>query len=105
DHIACVWGKPCRSRRGGPDPPWRRRMVTSSISTVVSVNPSNTTPSLKAIPRGDDLEAPRDAFPLVIHHGQYVLAWVDVQRLLVKSVRFPKVLAIEMPIDGRFPAA
>ena len=58
-----------------------------------------------ALPRGDDLEAPGDAFPFVIHHGQYVLAGVDVQRLLVKSVRFPKVLAIEMPIDrGLTPA-
>ena len=79
--------------------------MTSSVSIVVSVNPSNTTPSLEALPRGDDLEAPRDAFPFVIHHGQYVLAGVDVQRLLVKSVRFPKVSVIEMPVDRGFPAS
>src|SRR5689334_5470913 len=97
--MAWVWGKPCRRSRGGPEPPCRRRMVTSSVSTVVSVNPSNTTPSWKALPRGDDLEASRDAFSFVIHHGQYVLAGIDVQRLLVKSVRFPQVLTVEMPID------
>ena len=43
--------------------------------------------------------------PFVIHQGQYVLAGVDVQRLLVKSVRFAKVLAIEMPVERGFPAA
>ena len=59
----------------------------------------------KPIPRGDDLEASRDAFPFVIHHGQYVLAGVDVQRLLVKSVRFAKVSVIEMPVNRRFPAS
>ena len=59
---------------------------------------------MKPIPRGDDLEAPGDAFSFVIHQGQYVLAGVDVQRLLVKSVRFSKVSAIEMPVNRGFPA-
>src|SRR6185295_15356517 len=38
--------------------------------------------------RGEDLKAPCDPFPPVIDHGQYVLPGLDVQRLLVKSVRF-----------------
>ena len=48
---------------------------------------------------------PRDAFSFVIHHSQYVLAGVDVQRLLVKSVRFAKVSVIEVPTNCRIPAA
>ena len=47
----------------------------------------------------EDLEASRDPLSFVVHQGQYVPARVDVQRLLMKSVRFSKVSVIEMPVD------
>src|SRR5262245_56074420 len=55
--------------------------------------------------RGEDLKAPCDPFPPVIDHGQYVLPGVDVQRLLVKSVRFSKVSAVDMPVEPGIAAA
>src|SRR5687768_11536721 len=100
--MAWVCGKPCNSSSGGPEPPRRRRMEISSVSTISSWNPSNTAPSLVS---RDHLEAPCDAFTGVIHEGQYVLARLHVQRLLVKSVRLPKVSAIEMPVERGVAAA
>jgi hypothetical protein len=55
--------------------------------------------------RGEDLEASCDPFSPVIDHGQYVLAGVDVQRLLVKSVRFAKVSAVDMPVEAGISSA
>src|SRR5688572_15018317 len=55
--------------------------------------------------RGEDLKVSCDPFPLVIDHSQYVLAGVDVQRLLVKSVRFAKVSAVDMPVEPGIAAA
>src|SRR5262245_27154034 len=103
--MAWVCGNPCSSSSGGPEPPRRRRMETSSVSTVSSWNPSNTSPSSLALVGGQHLEAPCDAFTGVIHEREYVLARFDVQRLLVKSVRFAKVSAVEMPVERGLGAA
>jgi hypothetical protein len=51
------------------------------------------------VARGEDLEAPCDPFALIIDQREYVLARVDVQRLLVKSVRFAQVSIIQVPIN------
>ncbi len=54
---------------------------------------------------GEHLKASGDPLSLVVHERQYVLARVDVQRLLVKSVRFAKVSVVEMPINRGIPLA
>src|SRR5207344_2557986 len=99
DHIACVCGKPCNSSNGGPEPPRRSRMETSSVSRTCSSNPSNTLPPDHLITGGQHHEAPCDAFTGVIHHGEYVLAGLYVQRLLVKSVRFAQVSVVDVPVE------
>ena len=40
-HIALVWGKPCRSSSGGPDPPITQDMSTSPTLRVRAVKLSN----------------------------------------------------------------
>jgi len=39
-HIRCVWGKPCNSRTGGPDPDQRTKMPVSAVSIVAGVKSS-----------------------------------------------------------------
>src|SRR3954453_8459737 len=42
-HIACVCGLPCSISSGGPEPPWRRRIVPPGTFTCSRVKPSKNT--------------------------------------------------------------
>src|ERR1039458_5561610 len=50
--MQCDCGLPCSSSRGGPEPPWRRRMLPPGTSTLVSVKPSKNIP----VPLADAIE-------------------------------------------------
>src|SRR5437763_1692740 len=58
-HIRCVWGKPCSSRIGGPEPDRRTKMVVSPVWTS-AVSKSSSIPEVHT---GYDSGNERDVGP------------------------------------------